>query len=103
MIEQFLRGGFLHLDVGEEFLAGIFQAGAKEVNHIIDNQESVVVTLAVIDGDRWILLVMALNVELQLSHILRQLQHSRCFRLLPDGTPRRGAGGDGCAGLNGQR
>ena len=29
MIEQFLSGGLLHLDVSEEFFAGILQACAK--------------------------------------------------------------------------
>ena len=71
--EQMLRGCLLHLDVGEEFLACIFQAGPKEVDNIVDNQESVVIALAVIDGDRRILLVMALDVELQLSQILHML------------------------------
>ena len=63
----------MHADVGEELLASILQAGPKEIDHIIDNQEAVVIALAVIHGDWRILLVMTLNVELQLSHILRQL------------------------------
>ena len=66
MIEQIVSGGFLHFDVGEEFLAGILQTGPKEVDYIIDNQEAIMVTLAIIDSDWRILLVMALHVELLL-------------------------------------
>ena len=62
--EQILWGGLLHLDVGEEFFAGILQAGSEEVDHIVDDQESVVVALAVVDCNRRILLVMALDIQL---------------------------------------
>ena len=63
----------MHADIGEEFLSGIFQAGPKDVDYIVDNQETVVVSLTVIDCYGRILLVIAVNVELQLSHILRQV------------------------------
>ena len=66
VIQQLSSGGFLHLDVSEEFLAGILQAGPKEIHHIVDYQETVVIALTIIDGDRWILLVVSLNVELLL-------------------------------------
>ena len=36
---------FLHFDVGKEFLAGIFQAGPKEIYHIVDNQKAIVIAL----------------------------------------------------------
>ena len=60
----------MHADVGEELLAGILQAGTKDVDYIVDDKEAVVVSLAVIHGDGWILLVMTLHVELLL---LREL------------------------------
>ena len=63
----------MHADIGEELLASIFQAGPKDVDYIVDNQETVVVSLTVIDCYGWILLIMPLDVELQLSHILRQV------------------------------
>ena len=53
-------------DVGEELLAGIFQRGPEDVDHIVDNEETVVIPLADIDGYVWVLLVVALNVELLL-------------------------------------
>ena len=56
----------MHADVGKELLAGILQAGAKEIDLIVDNQETVVVMLADVDGDRRILLVVTLQVELLL-------------------------------------
>ena len=40
----------MHADVGKEFLAGILQAGAKEIDLIVDDQEAVVVMLADVDG-----------------------------------------------------
>ena len=60
----------MHTDVGKELLPSILQTGTKDVDYIIDNEEAVVVSLAVIDCDGWILLVMTLDVKLQLSHIL---------------------------------
>ena len=51
-------------------LSGILQAGTKDVDHIIDNEEAVVITLAYIYYNRCILLVMTLHVELLL---LREL------------------------------
>ena len=59
----------MHTDVGEELLACILQTGPKDVDHIVDNEEAVVVTLAVIDSDGWILLVMTLDVKLELFGI----------------------------------
>jgi len=56
----------LHFDVGEEFLACVFEAGPEEIYHIVDNQESVMVSMAEIDGDGWILLVMSRYVKLLL-------------------------------------
>ena len=40
--------GLLHADIGEEFLAGILQAGSEDIDHIVDDEEAVVVTLTVI-------------------------------------------------------
>ena len=56
----------MHADVGEELFACILQACAKDIDGIVDNQETVVVALAEVDGDRGILLVVALQVELLL-------------------------------------
>ena len=52
--EQVLGGGLLHADVGEELLSGIFQRGPEDVDHIVDNEEAVVVPLADVDGNGWI-------------------------------------------------
>ena len=60
----------MHADIGEELLSGILQAGTKDVDHIIDNEKAVVVSLTVTDCDGGILLVMTLHVELLL---LREL------------------------------
>ena len=59
----------MHADVGEEFLASILQAGTEDVDHIVDNEKAVVISLAVIDSDGWILLVMTLDVKLELFGI----------------------------------
>ena len=64
--EQFRWRRPLHADVGEEFLASVLQACAKDIDGIVDNQETVVIALAEVDGDRGILLVVALQVELLL-------------------------------------
>ena len=56
----------MHADVGKEFLASVLQACAKDIDGIADNQETVVIALAEVDGDRGILLVVALQVELLL-------------------------------------
>ena len=53
-------------DVGKELLAGILQTGPKEIHHIVDYQETIVIALTYIYYNRWILLVMTLDVELQL-------------------------------------
>ena len=60
----------MHADIGEEFLSGILQAGTKDVDHIIDDEEAVVIPLTYIYYNRCILLVMTLHVELLL---LREL------------------------------
>jgi len=64
--EQFRWSRPLHADVGEELLASVLQACAKDIDGIVDNQETVVIALAEVDGDRGILLVVALQVELLL-------------------------------------
>ena len=64
--EQILGGGFLHTDISEEFLAGILQRGSEDVDHVVDDEETVVVMLTHIYINRRVLLVMALNVELLL-------------------------------------
>ena len=47
----------MHADVGKELLAGILQAGTKDVDHIVDDEEAVVISLTVIDGDGGILCI----------------------------------------------
>ena len=64
--EQFLGRGLLHADVGEELLSSIFQTGPKDIDNIVDNQETVVVPLTDVDGDGRVLLVVSLHVELLL-------------------------------------
>ena len=66
IVKQFRGWGLLHLDVGEELFASILQAGPKEIDHIIDNQEAVMIALGGVYINRWILLVMTLDVELLL-------------------------------------
>ena len=56
----------MHSDVGKEFFAGILQAGTKQIDHIIDNQETIVILLAGVDRNWWVLLVVALHIELLL-------------------------------------
>ena len=56
----------MHLDVGKEFLAGILQTGTKEIHHIIDNQEAIVVALRGVNINWWILLVVTLQIQLLL-------------------------------------
>ena len=50
----------MHADVGEEFLACVLQAGTEDIDHIIDNQETIVIMLAGVDCNWWVLLVVAL-------------------------------------------
>ena len=64
--EKFSRRCLLHSDVSEELLAGIFQAGTKQIDHIVDNQEAVVIVQASVDRNWWVLLVVALHIELLL-------------------------------------
>ena len=67
----------MHADVGEELLAGIFQTGPEDVDHIVDDQETVVIPLADVDGNGRVLLVMALNVELLLLRELAGIDGGR--------------------------
>ena len=59
----------MHADVGEEFFTSILQAGTEDIDHIVDDEKAVVISLAVIDSDGWILLVMTLDVKLELFGI----------------------------------
>ena len=45
--QQVLGWGFLHADVSEEFLAGIFQRSPEDVDHIVDDEETVMVVCGV--------------------------------------------------------
>ena len=56
----------MHFDVGEEFLASVLQTGTEEIHHIVDNQETVVIALRGVYINRWILLVVTLQVQLLL-------------------------------------
>ena len=67
----------MHADVGEELLSGILQAGPEDVDHIIDDEEAVVITLAYIYYNRCILLVMTLHVELLLLRELAGVDSGR--------------------------
>ena len=49
------------LAVGEELLAGILQRGSKDVDHIVNNEEAVMIMLTHIYNNRWVLLVMAVS------------------------------------------
>jgi len=64
--QQFCWIGLLHLNVGEEFLAGIFQRCTKEIYRIVDNEETVMIVTADVYIDRWVLLVVAQNIQLLL-------------------------------------
>ena len=66
IIQQFRCWSLLHFDVGEEFLARIFEAGSEEIYHIVDNQKAIVIALCDVNINRWILLVMALQIQLLL-------------------------------------
>ena len=67
----------MHLDVGEEFFASIFQAGPKEINHIVDDEEAIMIALTHIDCYRWVLLVVALYVQLLLLVQLASIDGGR--------------------------
>ena len=56
----------LHSDIGKELLAGILQAGTKQIGHIVDNQKAIVIMLAGVDCNWWVLLVVALHIKLLL-------------------------------------
>ena len=64
--QQFYWIGLLHLDIGEEFLASIFQGGSKEIYRIVDNEETVMIMTADVYIDRGGLLVVAQNIQLLL-------------------------------------
>ncbi len=64
--QQFCWIGLLHLNVGEEFLAGIFQGGSEEIDRIIDDEETVMIMTADVYIDRGVLLVVAQNIQLLL-------------------------------------
>ena len=66
IIQQFRCWGLLHFDVGEEFLSCIFEAGTEEIYHIVDDQKPIMISLAEIDGDGLVLLVMSRYVKLLL-------------------------------------
>ncbi len=50
VIKQLHCWSLLHFDIGKEFFPSILQAGPKEVDRIIDNEETVVIAL----GDAYI-------------------------------------------------
>lgn len=56
----------MHLDIGEEFLASVFQRGTEEIDRIVDNEETVMIMTADVYINRWVLLIVALEVELLL-------------------------------------
>ena len=64
--QQFCWIGLLHLDISEEFLAGIFQRGTKEIDRIIDDEETVMIMTADVYINRWVLPIVALEVKLLL-------------------------------------
>ena len=66
IVQQSCRWGFLHFDVGEEFLASVLQTGTEEIHHIVDDQETVMIALRGVDVNRWILLVVTLQIQLLL-------------------------------------
>ena len=54
----------MHADISEELLAGILQRGPEDVDHIVDNKETVMIMLTHIYINRRVLLVVALDVKL---------------------------------------
>ena len=46
----------MHLDVCKEFLAGVLEAGSEEIDHVVDDEETVVVVLTDIHRNGRILL-----------------------------------------------
>ena len=64
--EQRLSRGLLHLDVGKEFLSGILQAGPEKIDHIVDDEKAVVIVLGGTYINRWVLLIVTLDVKLLL-------------------------------------
>ena len=55
---QFLSRGFLHFDVGKEFLACILQAYPIQIDYIVDNQEAIMIALAERHSDGRILCIV---------------------------------------------
>ena len=66
IIQQFRCWSLLHFDVGEEFLSCIFEAGTEEIYHIVDDQKPIMISLAEIDGDGLVLLIISRDVKLLL-------------------------------------
>ncbi len=54
----------MHADIGEKLLAGILQRGPEEIDHIVDNEETVVIMLTIVYCYGRILLIMTLDVKL---------------------------------------
>ena len=38
-----IKGGLLHLDVSKEFLSCVFKRCTKDIDHIVNNQETIVI------------------------------------------------------------
>ena len=70
ILQQFRCWGLLHFDVGEEFLACIFETGPKEIYHIIDDQKAIMISLADFDGNGWVLLISLLRPYLPIDETL---------------------------------
>ena len=64
--QQFCGIGLLHLYVGEEFLASIYQGGSKEIDRIVNDEEAIMIVTADVYIDRGVLLVVAQNIQLLL-------------------------------------
>ena len=62
IIQQFRCWSLLHFDIGKELFTCIFQAGPEQIYHIVDNQKPIVIMLADIDSNGWILLIMSLHI-----------------------------------------
>ena len=69
----------MHADVGEEFLASVLQACAKDIDGIVDNQETVVIALAEVDGDRRILLDIADSTGKDYDELLLEQHGNVCW------------------------
>ena len=58
--------GLLHLDIGKEFLACVFQGGTEEIDSVVDDEETVMIMTADVYINRWVLLVVAQDIQLLL-------------------------------------